>query len=301
MGQIAAGLGGCQQGFGVAQDLRRQHAAQDAEFEVAGQADHVAARTPEPQIRVVQQRQDLDRSQLFQRAIEHQTGQRAGRGLAERLAARFLDVDVPARQFLAHPPRELPVRRDERRRAPPLERFAQGDRDGAGFLVLVGRLDQRHAGEAPPTCRDRHGASGRWSRPGAALRPRAGLGPGGPRRVAESLDRGARDADLVEKAVQRRLGMARRCLFAGRGADQTPRVLVEGLVEPRQNHGALRQAAHGRDQPRRRPVGAGGPCDDDRAADGPGRQALSPRPRSAASDGWRRRRAPWRRGSAGIA
>ncbi len=51
--------------------------------------------------------------------------------------------------------------------------------------------------------------------------------------VAEFQDRGARDADLLEKAVQGRLRMGRRCLFAGRGADQTPRVLVEGLVEPR--------------------------------------------------------------------
>ena len=241
---------------------------------MTGQAGHLATRASEPQIRVMQQRQDLDRCQVLQGAIEHQTGQRAGRGLAERLAARFFDVDVPTGQFLAHPPRELPVRRDERRRAPSLERFAQRDRDGTGFFVLVGRFDQRHA--AKRCSRVENGMApavgGRGGAQSFAHEPAPGQEVRG--RVAESQDRGARGADLVEKAAQGRLGMGRRCLFAGHGADRAPRVVVEPLVESRQDHGALRQAAHGCDQPGRRFVGAGRPCHDDRATDGAGRQAL---------------------------
>ena len=114
-----------QQSRGVVQGAGRQDAAQDGALEAPGEPHHLRPPAPEPQVGMVEQRQDLDRRQILQGTIEHQPGQRAGRGLAERLAARILDVDVPPHQLLAHPPRQRAIGRHQGRRAGPVQHLAQ--------------------------------------------------------------------------------------------------------------------------------------------------------------------------------
>ena len=183
-------------------------------------------------------------------------------------------------------------------------RIAHGERQR--LLVLVGGLDDRHAGEravdrrfvSASSARSRRQASVEFGRPqrfAEEMRARGGARAD----VAERPHGVAADADDLQQPVENRLRMAGDADRVAVGvAEQRPGGVVEVAIEVGQHDGALRRARDRRDQPRGGAVGAGRAGDDRRPAPAPAasarisasiasaaRRARSTRPRSASQSG----------------
>ena len=164
----------------VGEAAGRQDDAEDADLERPRRVVERLLRAAEPRQPVAEQSGERRRREVARRG-ERQPRQHARLRFAERAAGGRFDLDPPAREFGGDPPRDGDVGGDQRRgSAGRVERFAHRAGERQRLLVLVGGLDDRHAGERAfdRRCAQRLagrvlalcGARRRSSRPGATLR-----------------------------------------------------------------------------------------------------------------------------------
>jgi len=129
----------------VARQARRSRlrtgAAQQREFERLGCGLEGAVGGAEPAHRMFQERQQRRRCEAARDGLRGETGENAGGGLDQRVAAGIVEVEVPAVERRHHPPRQRAVRGHQRRRSIEVPRLAQGDGDGERLHLGIGGFD----------------------------------------------------------------------------------------------------------------------------------------------------------------
>ena len=191
------------------------------------------------------------------------------------IPAEIIGRDSPARKLDRDAFGKPAIGRDQRgHELLRLDRLAQRESNGESLAPLVFRLDHGYPLEAFTEVRARERSAGRpGERPpgvrrlGRAHRLREKPGASRERqgRLADLLDLFGPDADAIEQAAQRKLGVARRRLVT---SEQRPGMRVETAVEAGQDDRAVLEASDARDELR-------GRCDRTRRADRDDRMAGS--------------------------
>ena len=123
--------------------------AQALDFEAANEAAQHAGFVIEPRQRVLQQREQGYRGQMFDRGLCDQAKEDAGRRQVERDTGGIIDIDVPSLEFGGDAAGETAIGRHEHcGRAGCLQLLAQQQGDDACLLLGTGTVVARHAVEA---------------------------------------------------------------------------------------------------------------------------------------------------------
>ena len=236
---------------------------------------------------MLEQRHQLRRREVACRRAEHEIEKGAGHGARDRHAGRIVDDEIVALEPRRHAPREHPVRRDQRRGlARRLDRRRAGSSamaSASSWAVGVSSVcrpasalasSRRRAviasQERLPAVRARRpGAAPRSTKPSRAAARSLGLAA---RHIGDLV---ARRAELAQAAPPCRLADARDARQA------RPAFIVEGEIEARQHHGAVRQRGDHLQEPRRGRHRAGRAGGDHRSRRRSGKRAARPRTPSA--------------------
>ena len=195
--------------------------------------------------RMLEQRQEVEGPAVAGGRPDGEAKQHGGRRIAQRFAARVVDLDIPAPERGPHPAGELPVAGDEGRGlARRFERFAHQDRDGAGLFDRIAGFNDLQAVEARvdvdlrhrlrPPVRRRGRPHHFRQQPGPGDRFRGRLGPG-PVANLRAI-RAKRLQQLFQAEL--RVGFAERL----------PRFRVDGAIKASQDDFAAGQLGHGRNE-----------------------------------------------------
>ncbi len=129
--------------FEAASEIRR---TKDADLEGARVTANVKGLEADPAERVTQQRHRFCRSEIADDSVDNKRQEGAWHGLGERSPGAVVDANAPGFEPDRDAPRQQPVGRDERRRAPRhLDRLAQDQRHDFGFILRRRSFDERDA------------------------------------------------------------------------------------------------------------------------------------------------------------
>ena len=238
--------------------------APQSQLEIAGVAQVLAPARAAVTQRMFQQRHQPLGAQLLGEQLRDMAQKPARRRKLQRLPGAVIRHKAPSVQCRSHPPRQHPVRRDQRRGLPVLGRLAQPQRDRQRLFPRARRLDQRQVarglgdtGQVRPFLQPGIGkrcrAQRKRNQPIARGRGGRGPGPG---------------ADIAGRKVQRlhdpRKPELRMIFRHQRIAHILPDAVGLVEIETGQHNRPLRQPRHRLKQHQRGPARTGGAGHDHR-------------------------------------